>query len=107
MTFRILWNSGELNHICVERAIAEVRAGRPVLIEDPAETALAVSVDGLGSESCTRLRLPGPVALDGTLDGRERRRDPALPRTRGARKRHRQQDPRLQAAGAGLRHLRS
>ena len=53
-----------------------------------------------------QMRLRRPVARHRALDGAERRRDPALSRPGGPRQRPRQQDPRLQAAGAGLRHLR-
>ena len=52
-----------------------------------------------------QMRLRRPVAGNRALDGAERWRDPPLSRPGGPRQRPRQQDPRLQAAGAGLRHL--
>ncbi|HEX8664674.1 MAG TPA: GTP cyclohydrolase II RibA [Beijerinckiaceae bacterium] len=39
----------------VERALAEIRAGRPVLIEGRSESALAVGVESLEPELCARL----------------------------------------------------
>src|SRR3954469_22443349 len=44
--------SGAVGRISVERAIAEFRAARPVLIEDGSERALAVSIEALGEDLC-------------------------------------------------------
>ena len=56
--------AGEIDLIAVERAIAEFRTARPVLIEDGAEAALAVSIEGLGPDLC--------AALDPIAGGRAR-----------------------------------
>jgi len=50
---------GEVDQIAVERAIAEFRAARPVLIENGTQAALAVAVEGLGPDLCASL---DPVA---------------------------------------------
>ena len=52
------------------------------------------------------MRLRRPAPRHRPPHGGRRGRHPALSRPGGARERHRQQDPRLQAPGAGLRHLR-
>src|SRR3954453_10186914 len=54
----------EVAHIAVERAIAEFRTSRPVLIEDGAEAALTVAVEGLCPDLC--------AALDPVAGGRAR-----------------------------------
>jgi len=46
--------SGDVEQMSVERAIAEFRAGRPVLIENET-TAFAIGVEDLGPERCARL----------------------------------------------------
>lgn len=47
--------SGDVDRMKAERAIAEFRAGRPVLIEDDASAVLAVGVEDLDEEACGRL----------------------------------------------------
>lgn len=47
--------SGDLGQMAVERAVAEFRAARPVLLESDDARALAVSVEDLGPEVCARL----------------------------------------------------
>jgi GTP cyclohydrolase II len=47
--------SGKLEQMLVERAIAEFRSGRPVLIEDGDERALAVGVEDLDADRAAEL----------------------------------------------------
>jgi len=47
--------SGDIDRMQVERAIAEFRSGRPVLVEDADAAALAVCVEDLDPETCARL----------------------------------------------------
>jgi GTP cyclohydrolase II len=46
---------GGLDRMRVERSIAELRAGRPVLIEGPAACALAIGIENLDAGSCASL----------------------------------------------------
>jgi GTP cyclohydrolase II len=46
---------GKADRIMVERAIAELRMARPVLIETSSEAALAVSIEGLDADLCAAL----------------------------------------------------
>src|SRR3954467_12249344 len=62
---------GKADRIVVERAIAEIRMARPVLIGTSSEAALAVSIEGLDADLC--------AALDRVLAGRARL---VLPATR-------------------------
>lgn len=57
--------SGDPGQTSVERAIAEIRGARPVLIEDGAGRALVTGVEDLGPEVCAR--------LDAAAAGRARR----------------------------------
>lgn len=49
--------SGDVDRMQVERAIAEFRQGRPVLIEGGGTAMLAVGVEDLDEDACTRLDL--------------------------------------------------
>ena len=51
----VLGLSGDMDRMQVERAIAEFRHGRPVLVEDAGAAALAVCVEDLDPEACARL----------------------------------------------------
>jgi GTP cyclohydrolase II len=51
----VLGYSGELEQMLVERAIAEFRTGRPVLIEDGDDLALAVGVEDLDAAKAAQL----------------------------------------------------
>ena len=55
---------GKADRIAVERAIAEIRMARPVLIETSSEAALTVSIEGLDANLC--------AALDRVSAGRAR-----------------------------------
>jgi GTP cyclohydrolase II len=46
---------GELDQMRVERSIAELRAGRPVLVEDQAACALVVGIEDLDAGTCAEL----------------------------------------------------
>lgn len=47
--------SGDVDRMRVERAIAEFRQGRPVLIEEAEAASLAIGVEDLDPQSCARL----------------------------------------------------
>lgn len=51
----VLGLSGDLDRMQVERAIAEFRHGRPVLVEEGEAALLAIGVEDLDAESCARL----------------------------------------------------
>ncbi|MFN3688458.1 GTP cyclohydrolase II RibA [Salinarimonas sp.] len=47
--------SGDVDRMTVERAIAEFRQGRPVLIEEDGTAALAIGVEDLDAQTCARI----------------------------------------------------
>jgi GTP cyclohydrolase II len=51
--------SSDRGQTAVERSLAEIRAGRPVLIEGEGEAALVASVESLEGELCERLAAAG------------------------------------------------
>ena len=58
----VLGLSGDVGRVAVERAVAELRAGRPVVVAECENRLLVVGVESLNEETCAR--------LDGVAGGR-------------------------------------
>jgi GTP cyclohydrolase II len=57
---------GSPDHVAVERALAEFRCGRPVIITDGGERAVVLPIDGMSDEQLAAFRqlcAPAPLAL--------------------------------------------
>ena len=63
MGIEALLNGGDVRHLAVERAIAEFRAGRPVVVETIGAPVLVAPIEGLDSAAAAALQgLAGAVA---------------------------------------------